>query len=254
VDGGGGATYGGDDSGVATIETDIARGRWPRRWDVALGERIPLRVMHCPTCATGIVLRDHHCVWIGRCVGTGNMAEFLFFIVSAVAISALVAAQAAVSLAAMCFDPRATTWREILVRAALLCAVVAAALGAHAPRSPPARSRARAPLGPPLSRAHALARSLAPQPAGYSLGVGVWASYNFGIGTYVCLSAWAGGETSLERLRKRGDPRLSATIEAERWAAQPGARLAQRVSCWWANVQYVAGYGIGRTSRRKVQL
>lgn len=63
-----------------------------------LARRIPLRMQHCPTCGGGVVLRDHHCVWIGRCVGTGNMVEFLLFITSATLVAILSSTQGVASL------------------------------------------------------------------------------------------------------------------------------------------------------------
>lgn len=39
----------------------------------------PSRVVHCATCDCCIVGLDHHCPWIGKCVGKGNMFHFKLF-------------------------------------------------------------------------------------------------------------------------------------------------------------------------------
>jgi len=40
----------------------------------------PYRCHHCSSCATDVLMFDHHCIWIGQCVGARNRKFFLNFI------------------------------------------------------------------------------------------------------------------------------------------------------------------------------
>ncbi|KZO98845.1 zf-DHHC-domain-containing protein [Calocera viscosa TUFC12733] len=40
----------------------------------------PYRSHHCSTCATDVLMFDHHCLWIGQCVGARNRKFFVNFL------------------------------------------------------------------------------------------------------------------------------------------------------------------------------
>ncbi|THH03993.1 hypothetical protein EW145_g5843 [Phellinidium pouzarii] len=40
----------------------------------------PMRAHHCRICATCVLLYDHHCPWIGQCVGAHNQKFFVHFV------------------------------------------------------------------------------------------------------------------------------------------------------------------------------
>jgi hypothetical protein len=37
-------------------------------------------IFHCPDCNVCIEGYDHHCPWIGKCVGSNNSCSFYFFL------------------------------------------------------------------------------------------------------------------------------------------------------------------------------
>lgn len=44
--------------------------------------RPPTRCSHCYTCNACIVGFDHHCIWLGTCIGARNYLDFLVFLIS----------------------------------------------------------------------------------------------------------------------------------------------------------------------------
>jgi len=42
----------------------------------------PIRTIHCYTCDICITGYDHHCPWVGKCVGADNICAFKMFIFS----------------------------------------------------------------------------------------------------------------------------------------------------------------------------
>ena len=40
----------------------------------------PLRAKHCKSCDQCVATHDHHCPWIGNCVGERNKARFYYFL------------------------------------------------------------------------------------------------------------------------------------------------------------------------------
>lgn len=41
----------------------------------------PLRTKHCKACDHCVATHDHHCPWIGSCVGERNKARFWYYLV-----------------------------------------------------------------------------------------------------------------------------------------------------------------------------
>lgn len=54
--------------------------RVPERWCGLCDKPRPARADHCSICQRCILKQDHHCPWVGNCVGHGNHKYFFLFI------------------------------------------------------------------------------------------------------------------------------------------------------------------------------
>lgn len=52
------------------------------RWCKVCEMYQPLRTKHCRDCGRCIRTHDHHCPWVGTCVGEGNRVYFFWFLVA----------------------------------------------------------------------------------------------------------------------------------------------------------------------------
>ena len=41
----------------------------------------PLRAKHCKTCDQCVSMYDHHCVYVGNCVGERNKLRYYFYLI-----------------------------------------------------------------------------------------------------------------------------------------------------------------------------
>ena len=96
------------------------------RWCEACAVRQPLRSKHCRECGRCVRRYDHHCPWLGTCVGERNAVAFWCYLLLQVAtlgfgLAASVRAVARESAAA----PLPASTRSAVVALAVLCSVFA---------------------------------------------------------------------------------------------------------------------------------
>ncbi|KAK9805470.1 hypothetical protein WJX72_000152 [[Myrmecia] bisecta] len=74
---------------IVTVETPTScsprtlawwEGPNPGRWCEYCGAWQPLRAKHCHDCNRCVRKFDHHCAWVGTCVGEGNHARFWLYL------------------------------------------------------------------------------------------------------------------------------------------------------------------------------
>ena len=64
-------------------EYNVVYDKFEKRCDICQTVKPP-RTHHCSQCKRCVVRMDHHCVWIGNCVGLHNMKPFLLFLIYAI--------------------------------------------------------------------------------------------------------------------------------------------------------------------------
>lgn len=77
------------------------------RWCSKCSGWKPDRTHHCRYCARCVLKMDHHCVWLGTCVGFGNYRPFLLFITYGTLMAVYISLESAYSVYQFFTDPPA---------------------------------------------------------------------------------------------------------------------------------------------------
>eukprot|EP00931_Biecheleriopsis_adriatica_P116363 TRINITY_DN92002_c0_g1_i1.p1 TRINITY_DN92002_c0_g1~~TRINITY_DN92002_c0_g1_i1.p1 ORF type:complete len:315 (+),score=36.65 TRINITY_DN92002_c0_g1_i1:44-946(+) len=83
-----------------------------QRWCTSCKVYRPLRSKHCSYCDRCIFRFDHHCTWLGNCVGLGNYRSFLVLVIAATGFfghSALIA----LKVLRQCLDTEHGSWQAL---------------------------------------------------------------------------------------------------------------------------------------------
>jgi len=59
----------------------------------------PQRTAHCNVCNNCVMNFDHHCIWLGTCIGRRNYRPFIYFVSALTSMCLYVVAMSIVSIA-----------------------------------------------------------------------------------------------------------------------------------------------------------
>ncbi|KAF8514768.1 DHHC palmitoyltransferase-domain-containing protein [Gautieria morchelliformis] len=136
-----------DSSGQAQVIQDRDLETRTNTWCATCNIRRPERAHHCGICRRCVVKMDHHCPWLGGCIGHRTYPAFIHFLLTSTLLAAYITAVAFVITAHYVRVPE-----DIVSRSPghLRCRVLIT------PTHPIILSSYHAPIGPPHHPLHAL--------------------------------------------------------------------------------------------------